>query len=66
MVDRLVRLTHVDQNAEDPCVGRMLEILLADLLLDTLVEHTPRRQQHGAKKPLFRINALREGPVNIR
>jgi hypothetical protein len=44
----------------------MMEVLLADLLLNAFVKHAPRREKNRAKKPLLRINALRKGPVNIR
>jgi hypothetical protein len=43
----------------------MMEVFLADLLLNALVQHPSRRKKYRAQKPLLRIKALRKRPVNI-
>jgi hypothetical protein len=43
----------------------MMEVFLANLMLDAFVQDPPRRKKDGTKKPLLRVKALGKGPVNI-
>ena len=47
-VDRFVRLAHIYQHREDPRVRWMMEVFLADLLLNALVQHPSRRKKDRA------------------
>ena len=64
-VDRFAGLAHINQHREDPRVSWMMEVFLADLMLDALVQDPPRRKKDGTKKSLLRVKALGKGPVNI-
>jgi hypothetical protein len=43
----------------------MMEVFLADLMLDALVQDPPRGKEDGTKESLLRVKALGKGPVNI-
>ena len=60
-VDRLVRLAHIDQHREDPRVRGMMEVFLADLLLNALVQHPPRAPAGPSREAPFPHQCFAEG-----
>ena len=65
-VDAVVGVPEIDQNGVNRLMRRDVEILLVDLFLDHGGDGIAGRDEHRAEHALLRLDAVRQGAVNIR